>query len=62
MFAAYSLAQFLFGPLIGNLSDRFGRRPLLLLAIGGLAVDYVFSALAPTLSCCSCPSARGARR
>ncbi len=49
MFAAYSLAQFLFGPLIGNLSDRFGRRPLLLLAIGGLAVDYVFSALAPTL-------------
>lgn len=49
MFAAYALAQFLGGPLVGNLSDAFGRRPLLLLAIGGLAVDYVFSALAPTV-------------
>jgi len=49
MFAAYALAQFLGGPLMGNLSDAYGRRPLLLLAIGGLAVDYVFSALAPTI-------------
>jgi len=49
MFAAYSLAQFLAGPLVGNLSDAFGRRPLLLLAIGGLALDYVLSALAPTI-------------
>ncbi|MGI3170833.1 TCR/Tet family MFS transporter [Pseudooceanicola sp. C21-150M6] len=49
MFAAYSLAQFLCGPLIGNLSDRFGRRPLLLVAIGGLAIDYVFCALAPSI-------------
>ncbi|WP_276715808.1 TCR/Tet family MFS transporter [Pseudooceanicola nitratireducens] len=49
MFAAYALAQFLGGPLMGNLSDAYGRRPLLLLAIGGLAVDYVFSALAPTV-------------
>ncbi|KFE34470.1 TCR/Tet family MFS transporter [Thioclava atlantica] len=50
MFAAFSLAQFLFAPLMGTLSDRFGRRPLLLLAIGGLGVDYVLHALAPTLA------------
>ncbi|WP_407492631.1 TCR/Tet family MFS transporter [Pseudooceanicola sp. MF1-13] len=49
MFAAYALAQFLGGPLMGNLSDAYGRRPMLLLAIGGLAIDYVFSALAPTI-------------
>jgi MFS transporter, DHA1 family, tetracycline resistance protein len=49
MFAAFSIAQFAFSPLMGNLSDRFGRRPLLLLAIFGLGVDYLFSALAPTL-------------
>ncbi len=49
MFAAFSLAQFLFSPLAGNLSDRFGRRPLLLLAIFGLGADFLFSALAPTL-------------
>lgn len=49
MFFAYSVAQFAFGPLMGNLSDRFGRRPLLLLAIGGLMADYVLQAMAPNL-------------
>ncbi len=49
MFFAYSAAQFIFGPLLGNLSDRFGRRPLLLLAILGLALDYLLQALAPNL-------------
>lgn len=49
MFAAFSIAQFAFSPLVGNLSDRYGRRPLLLLAIFGLGADYLFSALAPTL-------------
>ena len=49
MAAGYSIAQFLVGPLLGNLSDRFGRRPLLLLAIFGLAVDFLFQAVAPTL-------------
>lgn len=49
MFFAFSIAQFAFSPLMGNLSDRFGRRPLLLLAIFGLFVDYLFSAFAPTI-------------
>jgi DHA1 family tetracycline resistance protein-like MFS transporter len=49
MFFAFAMAQFVCGPLMGNLSDRFGRRPLLLLAVFGLGVDYLFSALAPTL-------------
>ncbi len=49
MFAAFSVGQFAFSPLMGNLSDRFGRRPLLLLAIFGLGVDYLFSALAPSI-------------
>lgn len=49
MAVAFSLAQFAFAPLMGSLSDAFGRRRLLLLAIGGLAIDYVISALAPDL-------------
>lgn len=49
MFAAFSISQFLFAPLVGNLSDRFGRRPLLLLAIFGLGLDYLLSAWAPSL-------------
>ena len=50
MYFAFAFTQFLFSPLMGNLSDRFGRRPLLLLAVFGLGVDYVFSALAPSLA------------
>jgi len=50
MAAGYSLAQFLSGPFLGNLSDRYGRRPLLLLAIAGLGIDFLLHALAPDLA------------
>jgi MFS transporter, DHA1 family, tetracycline resistance protein len=46
---AWALMQFLFSPLHGALSDRFGRRPLILLSNFGLALDYVLMALAPNL-------------
>jgi DHA1 family tetracycline resistance protein-like MFS transporter len=45
----YAAMQFLWAPVLGNLSDRFGRRPVLLFAIGALGVDYVIMGLAPTL-------------
>jgi DHA1 family tetracycline resistance protein-like MFS transporter len=46
--SAYSLMQFLFSPTIGNLSDRFGRRAVLLLSLAVMFVDYVVMALAQT--------------
>ncbi len=50
MFATvFAAMHFLFSPLLGALSDRFGRRPILLLSCFGLGVDYVFMALALTL-------------
>ena len=45
----YATMQFLCAPVLGNLSDRFGRRPVLLYAIGALGVDYIIMGLAPTL-------------
>jgi MFS transporter, DHA1 family, tetracycline resistance protein len=45
----WGLMQFIFSPIVGMLSDRFGRRPVLLVSIFGLGVDYLFMALAPTL-------------
>jgi MFS transporter, DHA1 family, tetracycline resistance protein len=47
---AWALMQFFFSPVLGGLSDRFGRRPVVLLSNFGLAIDYVFMALAPSLS------------
>jgi len=46
---AWALMQFFFSPLLGALSDRFGRRPVVLLSNLGLALDYVLMALAPSL-------------
>ncbi|MEM1398472.1 MAG: TCR/Tet family MFS transporter, partial [Pseudomonadota bacterium] len=46
----YALMQFSFGPTLGNLSDRFGRRPVLLVSVFMLAIDYLIMALAPTLA------------
>lgn len=50
MIAAYAFMQFLCAPIIGALSDRYGRRPVLLGSLFGFGVDYLFLALAPSLS------------
>ncbi|MFN8510948.1 MAG: TCR/Tet family MFS transporter [Deinococcaceae bacterium] len=47
--ALYGAMQFLFAPFLGAFSDRFGRRPVLLLSLLGLALDYVLIAMAPSL-------------
>jgi MFS transporter, DHA1 family, tetracycline resistance protein len=46
---AYSLLQFVFAPIVGGLSDRFGRRPVLLASLFGFCLDYLFTAFAPTV-------------
>ncbi|SDL47242.1 MFS transporter, DHA1 family, tetracycline resistance protein [Chryseobacterium taihuense] len=45
----YAFAQFIFAPVIGNLSDKYGRRPIILISLFGFAVDYIFLALAPNI-------------
>ncbi len=47
---AWALMQFVFSPLLGVLSDRFGRRRVLLISLTGLGLDYVLMALAPNLA------------
>lgn len=47
---SYAIFQFLFSPIIGGLSDRFGRRPVLLASLMGLGIDYIFLALAPSIA------------
>jgi DHA1 family tetracycline resistance protein-like MFS transporter len=47
--ATYAIMQFFSSPLLGSLSDRFGRRPILLISLMGSAIDYFFMAFAPTL-------------
>jgi DHA1 family tetracycline resistance protein-like MFS transporter len=46
----YSLVQLVSAPVLGALSDRFGRRPVILAALAGLAIDYAVVALAPNLT------------
>jgi DHA1 family tetracycline resistance protein-like MFS transporter len=48
LLTAYAVTQFLFAPVIGNLSDKYGRRPVLLSSLLGFGIDYLFLALAPT--------------
>ena len=48
MMSAYAAAMFLFGPIIGSLSDAYGRRPILIAALATLTIDYVIMALAET--------------
>lgn len=47
--ALYALMQFLFAPLIGSISDRYGRRPVILVSLLGSAIDYFLIAFAPNL-------------
>lgn len=49
MLALYAAMQFLFSPVLGVLSDRYGRRPVLLVSLAGAAIDYVVMAFAPEL-------------
>ena len=45
----YAIMQFIFAPVLGGLSDKFGRRPVLLIALFGFAMDYLFLSFAPTI-------------
>lgn len=45
----YASMQFLFSSVLGNLSDRYGRRPVLLSSLLGFGIDYIFMAFAPTI-------------
>ncbi|MFN0082864.1 MAG: MFS transporter [Ferruginibacter sp.] len=47
--AAYAVMQFLFAPVLGGLSDKFGRRPVLLFSLFGFGLDYLFLSFAPTI-------------
>jgi DHA1 family tetracycline resistance protein-like MFS transporter len=46
---AYAIMQFICAPIIGNLSDKYGRRPVLLFSLLGFGIDYIFLSLAPTI-------------
>ncbi|MCO6360695.1 TCR/Tet family MFS transporter [Roseivirga pacifica] len=46
----YAVMQFIFSPILGGLSDKYGRRPVILISLIGLSIDYMFLALAPTIS------------
>lgn len=47
--ALWAGMQFLCSPVIGSLSDRFGRRPVILISVAGLALDFLLMAVAPNL-------------
>ncbi|MAD95992.1 MAG: tetracycline resistance MFS efflux pump [Flavobacteriaceae bacterium] len=46
---AYAITQFIFAPVVGNLSDKFGRRPVILISLFGFTLDYILLAFAPTI-------------
>ena len=48
LITVYAFVQFIFAPVIGNLSDKYGRRPVILLSLFGFGIDYLFLALAPS--------------
>jgi MFS transporter, DHA1 family, tetracycline resistance protein len=50
LIATYAVMQFVFSPILGGLSDKYGRRPVLLFSLFGLGVDYLFLSFAPSLA------------
>jgi MFS transporter, DHA1 family, tetracycline resistance protein len=50
LLVTYAILQFVCGPILGNLSDRFGRRPVLLFSLAAFALDYMLMGFAPTLA------------
>ena len=48
--SAYALMQFFMAPVLGGLSDRYGRRPIILLALFGMGINYLVMAVAPSLA------------
>lgn len=50
LISIYALMQFVFAPILGGLSDKYGRKPVLLIAMLGFALDYVIIAIAPTMA------------
>lgn len=46
---AYAFTQFVFAPIVGGLSDKYGRRPIILISLFGFAIDYLFLSIAPTI-------------
>jgi len=50
LIASYALVQFLCAPIVGALSDKYGRRPILLLSLLGFGLDYLVLAIAPTIA------------
>jgi DHA1 family tetracycline resistance protein-like MFS transporter len=47
---SFAIMQFIFAPIIGNLSDQYGRRKVLLISLFGFGIDYIILALAPTIT------------
>jgi len=47
---AYAITQFIFAALVGNLSDKFGRRPIILISLFAFSMDYLLLAFAPTIT------------